>query len=294
MFQNLKNSIGRAGRTMAVTVKREPCPKCQHIGRDTRADNLARYPDGHGYCYSCGHWEAPTLQNRIECAIMKQGEAQNNELNYPLDAQAYIPVEAAAWLHNYGITAKEVKDNGIEWSESRKLLLFPIKDAEGCILAWQGRNFRFKNIPIAQDIDGIPLEYGHKIVLEGPKYYTQGRIKDILHIIKPAYGVDNNDVIILVEGIVDAIKVGRMYPTAPLLGSRVPLGLIQRLSTRFNEVGIWLDPDKKVEAVKSTLRASQLMKAFVVLSLRDPKEYDETSIIALVRQGSEETIDKPN
>ena len=29
----------------------EPCPKCGS------KDNLARYSDGHGYCYGCEYWE---------------------------------------------------------------------------------------------------------------------------------------------------------------------------------------------------------------------------------------------
>lgn len=32
----------------------EPCPSCGS------KDNLARYDDGHGYCFGCGHWESGT------------------------------------------------------------------------------------------------------------------------------------------------------------------------------------------------------------------------------------------
>lgn len=35
----------------------EPCPKCQSMGNDTSGDNLARYSDGHGFCFSCKHYE---------------------------------------------------------------------------------------------------------------------------------------------------------------------------------------------------------------------------------------------
>lgn len=35
----------------------EPCPKCQSIGRDNSGDNLARYTDGHGFCFSCKFYE---------------------------------------------------------------------------------------------------------------------------------------------------------------------------------------------------------------------------------------------
>jgi twinkle protein len=34
-----------------MATKHEPCPKCGS------RDNLARYEDGHGYCFGCGHYE---------------------------------------------------------------------------------------------------------------------------------------------------------------------------------------------------------------------------------------------
>ena len=37
---------------------REQCPRCAEEGRDNHCDNLARYNDGHGYCYACKHYEA--------------------------------------------------------------------------------------------------------------------------------------------------------------------------------------------------------------------------------------------
>lgn len=41
----------------SVVIDREPCPKCQANGNDNSGDNLARYDDGHGYCFACGHFE---------------------------------------------------------------------------------------------------------------------------------------------------------------------------------------------------------------------------------------------
>ena len=41
----------------SVVIDREPCPKCQAQGNDNSGDNLARYDDGHGYCFACGHFE---------------------------------------------------------------------------------------------------------------------------------------------------------------------------------------------------------------------------------------------
>ena len=35
----------------------EPCPECQRNGYDTTGDNLARYSDGHGFCFSCKYYQ---------------------------------------------------------------------------------------------------------------------------------------------------------------------------------------------------------------------------------------------
>lgn len=35
------------------------CPSCAEQGFDWDADNLVLYSDGHGYCFACGHYQAP-------------------------------------------------------------------------------------------------------------------------------------------------------------------------------------------------------------------------------------------
>lgn len=42
---------------------RERCPNCAAEGRDTSADNLAVYNDGHKYCYSCGYIEGDAIES---------------------------------------------------------------------------------------------------------------------------------------------------------------------------------------------------------------------------------------
>ena len=38
---------------MEEFIRHEPCPKCGS------KDNLARYTDGHGYCFGCEYYEHP-------------------------------------------------------------------------------------------------------------------------------------------------------------------------------------------------------------------------------------------
>ena len=48
----------------SVFVKHEPCPECGS------KNNLARYSDGHGYCFGCEYWEAgDDMEQRIDKAF---------------------------------------------------------------------------------------------------------------------------------------------------------------------------------------------------------------------------------
>ena len=41
----------------ATFLNYEQCPECKSNHRDNTGDNLARYSDGHGYCFSCHYFE---------------------------------------------------------------------------------------------------------------------------------------------------------------------------------------------------------------------------------------------
>lgn len=42
--------------TESFVIGREQCPKCAAEGHDNSQDNLAKYNDGHGYCYRCKYY----------------------------------------------------------------------------------------------------------------------------------------------------------------------------------------------------------------------------------------------
>jgi len=41
----------------SYAIGKEPCPKCRKNGNDNTGDNLARYSDGHGFCFACSYHE---------------------------------------------------------------------------------------------------------------------------------------------------------------------------------------------------------------------------------------------
>ena len=244
--------------------KHVPCPRCRERGSDTRGDNMVVYDDGHKWCFSCRYWEPPTLEERIN---PKPSEPQ--PLNFPDDFQPRIPVEAAQWLRRFGITLAEIRSNGIGWSDSRKLLIFPIRDGEGRLIAWQGRNFAVYHTP--------------EEAVKARKYLTFGNIRDIMHVLEPQASA-YPDLLVVVEGVIDAIKVARVCPAMPLFGSNMPLGAILRAARRFGRLGVWLDSDKTAEAVKTALRASQYMPAVVIATEEDPKAHMEGGIAMLIEE----------
>ena len=58
----------------STCIAHEPCPECGS------RDNLARYSDGHGYCFGCGYYE--------------KGEGMENTFGFetvePLDSDFFV------------------------------------------------------------------------------------------------------------------------------------------------------------------------------------------------------------
>ena len=228
-----------AQRFVSQFIQHEPCPKCGS------KDNLARYADGHAWCFGCKHHEPPVFR-----AIPQMTEKVKS-FSMPEDSSPQIGVKGWTWLKKYGIMDAETKD--FLWSDSREWLIMPVYDADHNLLAWQARTFK-----------------------EGDrKYMTFGPVSDVLNII------GSNNPIIIVEDLLSAIKVGRQFAAVPLYGSNIPLKTITRLATQFKTMGVWLDMDKSRESLKSQLRASQVFGLGQVRSIfteKDPKEYSDEEI----------------
>ena len=227
-----------------VFVGFEPCPSCGS------RDNLSRWADGHGWCFGCKRYEPPTVKFRLSQNVEKVNPSQLRPL--PEDTSKSLGAKGLIWLKKYGIMNSELEN--FRWSDERQWLIYLIDEG-----AWQARNFSDS----------------------GPKYYTAGKIQDILHII----GTDINS-IILVEDAVSAIKVGRHASAMPIFGSNIALKTLVRLSTRFPNLGIWLDKDKAVESLKSKHRASQLGfdNVRTIITEKDPKDYNDEEICEFLRK----------
>lgn len=237
-------------------VTRTQCPKCAALGKDTRGDNLAIYPDGHGHCYGC-HWHKFPSQF-VSVKNMIQVEETKETVVLPDDATDSIDAVALAWLSKYGIELKEVIANKMLWSPRTKMLIFPIytETKEARLLGWQGRSF--------SDV------YNRK-------YFNVGPFNDFFHLINLYEG--KGDDVVVVEDILSAIKVGRQKSTLPLFGSYLTTIQMKRLKNVTEELTFWLDEDKAQTATALARAASQLgFTVRVVVTKLDPKEYTNEEI----------------
>ena len=236
----------------------EQCPRCAKQGKDTSKDNLAVYDDGHSYCYGCQYFQpAPkSIANMARKIRREQSWSAGEQSSLDLDGCTYaLPKEPLAWLRRYGITDEEIHKNGICWNETSNCLVFPILDNLR-VVATASRNFSG----------------------QGPKYITKGNTKQFYKVF-----TNPTDIYVLVEDFVSAIKVGRHYNCCPLLGAHVPLSLILSLAWRKPRLRIWLDPDKRIEAMKFTQRALQYIPdVATIVADKDPKDYNNKEITEIV------------
>ncbi|MHB8602219.1 MAG: hypothetical protein ACYC9R_06240 [Nitrosotalea sp.] len=249
---------------MSRVLKKERCPRCAKLGKDTSKDNLAIYDDGHKYCYGCGytyygHNSIKWLKNKINPVV-----SVSSQFVYDLDSICYhLPLKPLRWLTSYGILPSEIKEHRMFWDINSQTLQMPIYDGDRLMLV-SGRYF------------GDNPDY--------PKYIIRGQKKGFFKIIQPSIP---NNIYVLVEDYISAIKVGRQYNTVPILGSYVPHELVLSLM-RFNEnshpiIRIWLDPDKRSEAIRQAAYCRQLVwDTGTIISDKDPKDYNDTQIKELV------------
>ena len=234
-------------------ISKSRCPECAKLGKDTSHDNLITYSDGHSYCFGCGHRTGGSGLSRI---VNRQEEVVNNQvLSLPLDSSYEYPKVALDWVGQYELDRNDLIRHRVIWSDYFERLIFPVFDETG-LLGYQGRYL------------------GNK---EGKaKWWGQGRLEEILHILKS----EDDSCIILVEDIVSAIKLQKVGHTSmPIFGSHLSLSRLNRIGRYYKDVVIWLDPDKRKESILFQTRAKTVgLKARVIFSDKDPKEHTNVDI----------------
>jgi hypothetical protein len=235
---------------MSYFITHKPCPRCGS------SDAYAEYDDGHHWCFSCRKFSPATITSvrQLENVLYEKQKLKKGEL--PQDLSNEIPKEPYAWLKQYALTAEEITNNNIGWSQQEQMLVFPYLGEGGDVLLWQGRYFPARS----------------------PKVYTSGYPDDCILLHHNSGGIYPRRVVV-VEDSVSAIKVGRVVDASPLLGSNISRSKAVRLSRLYEHLTIWLDNDKIVSMLKFFETYGVLFKTIdYVYTELDPKEYNTEQI----------------
>lgn len=210
------------------------------------------------YCHRCG-WQGihrgKSSPSETKAALNLQLQNDDGKFWLPPQLSSQLPSAATLWLSKYGITEQEIKRYGIKYSHYLNRLILPVYDDKGEMVYWQGRN-----------LGAITEENSKYLNLSVPG-------KDVFFTCNTG-----QQIVVLVEDILSAIKVGRVAGSIALLGSYVAHSVASMLKGK--KVVVWLDDDKYVEAIKyaAKLRAVHNIDAVNLRTMKDPKEYDEKQI----------------
>ena len=242
----------------------ERCPSCAERGDDSQGDNLGVWQDGHKFCFKCGHHESAeggslsNIADRLE-KQQKKETPKSGIVSLPVDFDTVLPPVAVDWLSQYELTAKEISDNHIGWSNEDHSLVYPVFDSYGNLLMVQRRRF----------------------IKGRARFHTSGFPEDVFHIL----GNTSNSVrVVVVEDLVSAIKVARVAPSLPLWGSNISAKRAHKLSQVFDELVIWLDADKAEYAMRKRVALAPFFgRVSTKVTEQDPKKYSTSEIKEILK-----------
>lgn len=239
----------------STLVRQTRCPICANEGRDRSGNNLAVYSDGHSYCYG-GHGIISGGDKVYQFKHRDTPVLVHDAVVLPPDCDTEYPQRTLDWVGQYELTRNDLLSHGVLWSEYNQRLIFPVVDSEQGVIAWQGRWFG----------------EGDKV-----KWFGRGNLKDTFNLL------GKGDKLILTEDVVSAIKVSNCGVIAmPLYGCFVGISRLTILRKSYGydyKVQIWLDPDKRKEAVREARRGQFTgLDSTPIFSSKDPKEHSYAEI----------------
>ena len=146
-------------------ISRGPCPKCRENGEDRSGDNLARYDDGHSYCYKCGF---------VEFLNDDDDDTKTVELVKPVKEFEMLgthgPIKdrkiSEAIVSKFGVTLETDSNGSISKHH------YPYKDRDsGATVGTKVRNVPTKQFYATGTFNNTGL-FGQSLWREGGKYVT--------------------------------------------------------------------------------------------------------------------------
>lgn len=215
---------------------------------------MAVYPNGGKFCFSCHYYERGEARlpvrnddNPFIATVRPVGTRNLDEW----------PITHKTWLRQF-LSDQEIKGH-FEYvpSMQRHLFLHDMGD-EGWF--YDGRSM-LPNVP--------------KNIQCGPKPYL------------PFWqGQDETHTLVIVEDIVSAIKVNRVFNSMPLFGSYCrPSWVANLLADKYyHKFVVWLDSDKTEQAIELSRKLGVSRPSYVLSTEMDPKWYSDSEIQELVSQ----------
>lgn len=194
---------------------KEPCPQCGS------RDNLARYTDGHGFCFGCQHYEPPT-----------GSPSSPNKAAMSTDETTFTPIpgECVA-LPRRRLTAETCQHFGYtvgtDPKTGKQVQLAPYRDANGAIVAQKWRT--------------PEKDFG-----------VVGKLKLALPLFGQHLWRDGGKRVVITEGEIDAMSVsqlqGNKWPVVSVpngaTGAKKSLQAALEWLERFEEVVLMFDQDE--------------------------------------------------
>lgn len=249
---------------MSRVVRYEACPRCRSNGRDNRGDNLVRYADGGGHCFSCWYHE------RGGIGAIFHGEKPVNARKglLPFDFTREVPATALKWLLQYGLPYSYWQDQ-IGYSPSEERLIFLV-----------GNPTQFS---IGRLI-GEPKEGNHA---KRRKWYVWGDSHKHTEVVT---GNDNSERtrVCLVEDLVSAHKIvtstqESLAPVVavPLFGVQIHPCHLYYLIQEQKPIVLWLDKDQQGTIMKKVawLQALTGVNVSHITTEQDPKSLSQQQIL---------------
>lgn len=236
---------------MATFLNHKSCPDCGS------RDNRGVWDDGSEWCFGCHSYTPPNSGKKIQNYLDKQkSSAFTKIVKLPEDAQEYFPPNVKAWLNKYNLTNEELAKLQPLYSMERESLIFPVY-AQGELIMFQERFFG-----------------------DSPRKYQTTGAKDVVHILAANENPTNE--VVVVEDAISACRVSTVMDAIPLWGSYLNVRMANYLATRYAQLRIWLDYNKRIEAIKQARVYRPLFeRVSTTVTPLDPKEYTPEFIRSL-------------
>lgn len=217
------------------------------------------------YCHRCSKrgvvkldGVSPVILKEAINALKRLPDKRNKGVFIPSDFTKQIPDGGLAWLWKFRISEYDIERFGIGYSKKYHRVILPVyQDDE--LVYWQGRWFE-KDRPKDQ-----------------PKYLNIKADRAGIYFKVSDHPWSKR--VVLVEDVLSTINVSRVANCWGLLYASVTDALIIELAKQYDEILIWLDPDKSYYTVRRLKRYRQL--GYPVKRLfteKDPKYYSTKEI----------------